>query len=46
MPTRSAAIQAALAISVAGAAHAEKTHFTYLWHLEQPIYWPDDNGGQ
>jgi hypothetical protein len=46
MPTRSAAIQAALAIAVAGAAHAEKTHFTYLWHLEQPIYWPDDNGGR
>ncbi|MCK4873410.1 MAG: hypothetical protein KAS72_11850 [Phycisphaerales bacterium] len=20
---------------------AEKLHFTYLWHLEQPIYWPD-----
>ena len=20
---------------------AEKVHFTYLWHLEQPIYWPD-----
>ncbi|MEL7483680.1 MAG: hypothetical protein AAFN41_04925, partial [Planctomycetota bacterium] len=19
----------------------EKLHFTYLWHLEQPIYWPD-----
>lgn len=22
-------------------AHAENLHFTYLWHLEQPIYWPD-----
>jgi hypothetical protein len=20
---------------------AENLHFTYLWHLEQPIYWPD-----
>ncbi|MCK4658968.1 MAG: hypothetical protein KAV82_05545 [Phycisphaerae bacterium] len=20
---------------------AERLHFTYLWHLEQPIYWPD-----
>ncbi len=20
---------------------AEQLHFTYLWHLEQPIYWPD-----
>ncbi len=19
----------------------EKVHYTYLWHLEQPIYWPD-----
>ncbi len=19
----------------------EKLHFTYLWHMEQPIYWPD-----
>ncbi|MEY3026751.1 MAG: hypothetical protein RLZZ238_1648 [Planctomycetota bacterium] len=24
---------------------AEKTHFTYLWHLEQPIYWPDRQAG-
>lgn len=23
------------------AARAEKLHYTYLWHLEQPIYWPD-----
>ena len=22
-------------------ARAESLHFTYLWHLEQPIYWPD-----
>ena len=22
-------------------AFAENLHFTYLWHLEQPIYWPD-----
>lgn len=21
--------------------HAENLHFSYLWHLEQPIYWPD-----
>ncbi len=25
----------------APAAAQEKLHFTYLWHLEQPIYWPD-----
>ncbi len=23
----------------------EKTHFTYLWHMEQPIYWPDRQAG-
>ncbi len=22
-------------------AKGENLHFTYLWHLEQPIYWPD-----
>jgi len=29
----------------ASPALAEKTHFTYLWHLEQPIYWPDRQAG-
>src|SRR5438105_12806518 len=24
---------------------AENLHFTYLWHLEQPIYWPDRQAG-
>ncbi|HMU37445.1 MAG TPA: hypothetical protein PKE31_00390 [Pseudomonadota bacterium] len=24
-------------------AHAEGIHTTYLWHLEQPIYWPAKN---
>jgi hypothetical protein len=29
-------------LSAAGAAEAQqKLHFTYLWHMEQPIYWPD-----
>jgi len=28
-------------LALAPSARAEKTHFTYLWHLEQPIYWPD-----
>ncbi|MGD8453564.1 MAG: carbohydrate-binding protein [Phycisphaerae bacterium] len=23
------------------AGRAENVHFTYLWHMEQPIYWPD-----
>ncbi len=26
-------------------ATAENLHFTYLWHLEQPIYWPDRQFG-
>jgi hypothetical protein len=31
----------------AGAAQAqEKLHFTYMWHLEQPIYWPELAAGQ
>lgn len=36
---------------LAGAAAAspalaqENLHFTYLWHLEQPIYWPDRQSG-
>jgi hypothetical protein len=26
-------------------AHAQQMlHFTYLWHMEQPIYWPDGPG--
>ena len=33
-------VSAALAASAA----AEKLHLTWLWHLEQPIYWPDANG--
>lgn len=27
------------------AARAENVHFTYLWHLEQPIYWPAQQAG-
>jgi hypothetical protein len=27
------------------AAAPEKTHFSYLWHMEQPIYWPDRQAG-
>jgi hypothetical protein len=40
------AVPVLLALAAAPAALAEKTHFTYLWHLEQPIYWPDDAGGR
>ena len=39
-----AAFGAVLA-SAAIAAGQEKLHFTYLWHLEQPIYWPDQKLG-
>lgn len=39
-----AAFGAVLA-SAATAAGQEKLHFTYLWHLEQPIYWPDQKLG-
>jgi hypothetical protein len=32
----------ALAALVGSAAIAqERVHFTYLWHLEQPVYWPE-----
>jgi hypothetical protein len=30
-----------LVLALAGTASAEPLNFTYLWHLEQPIYWPD-----
>ncbi len=30
---------------VASAVIADGVHFTYLWHLEQPIYWPDQQSG-
>lgn len=31
-----------VALTAASAlAQPQKVHFTYLWHLEQPIYWPD-----
>jgi hypothetical protein len=32
---------AALCLLAGAAAAQEKLHFTYLWHLEQPIYWPE-----
>ncbi|HED52869.1 MAG TPA: hypothetical protein ENJ00_01535 [Phycisphaerales bacterium] len=37
-----------VAAGVIGATYAqtqESLHFTYLWHLEQPIYWPDQKLG-
>ena len=44
----STTLAAATALAPAGSAVAqsnEKTHFTYLWHMEQPIYWPDRQAG-
>ena len=40
---RPAFVGACLATSLlaAQAQAQQKLHFTYLWHLEQPIYWPD-----
>ena len=47
MPHPSVSLGALLcAASMVASARAEKAHFTYLWHLEQPIYWPDQNGGR
>jgi hypothetical protein len=43
-PIRAVAFSAAALLAPGIAAIAEKTHFTYLWHLEQPIYWPDNMG--
>jgi len=31
-------------VSLPSPASAEPVHFTYLWHMEQPIYWPDRRG--
>ncbi len=39
--SRTAWSAAALIALAAGASAQQKLHFTYLWHLEQPIYWPD-----
>lgn len=43
MPRRIAHLPVFLLILIVfqSSAQAEKLHFTYLWHLEQPIYWPD-----
>jgi hypothetical protein len=31
----------ALALGPAGGARAAPVHTTYLWHMHQPVYWPD-----
>ena len=38
-----AAAFAVIALPIPVAAQ-EKLHFSYLWHLEQPVYWPDRRG--
>ncbi len=35
----------AAAVALAAGAAAAQVHFTYLWHMEQPIYWPDQQVG-
>lgn len=34
-----------LAIPLAGQAASHKVYSTYLWHLQQPIYWPEKVAG-
>lgn len=34
-------VTASLGWLALAAAPAENVHFTYMWHLEQPIYWPE-----
>ena len=41
---RERSVIALASIALAAPAFAEKLHLTWLWHLEQPIYWPDANG--
>jgi hypothetical protein len=41
---RSLAGVGACVVIAGNAAAQEKLHFTYLWHMEQPIYWPDRQG--
>lgn len=36
-----AALALMTAISAAPALAQQKLHFTYMWHMEQPVYWPD-----
>ena len=49
MPGRSTTVLCTVALSgaslISSAVMAEGVHFTYLWHLEQPIYWPDQQAG-
>lgn len=41
-PLRSIALSLAFLVAAfVQSASAENLHFTYLWHLEQPIYWPE-----
>jgi hypothetical protein len=38
---RAAPLMAIWMAAVSLPVRSENLHFTYLWHLEQPIYWPD-----
>jgi hypothetical protein len=43
LSSRSVVVACTLGTLAPVALAQEKLHFTYLWHLEQPIYWPDAN---
>lgn len=38
------ALAGTVALSISALAQ-EKVHYTYLWHMEQPVYWPDQQVG-
>lgn len=40
---RTAAVLAAAVLLAAAGASAAPIHTTYLWHMHQPIYWPDES---
>ncbi|HSG29853.1 MAG TPA: hypothetical protein VLA34_15330, partial [Candidatus Krumholzibacterium sp.] len=42
VPVFSAALIAALLLG--GPSAAAPIHTTYLWHMHQPVYWPDRSG--
>ena len=38
---RALVVASACVLALAGRAQAAPVHTTYLWHMHQPIYWPD-----
>ncbi|MFO0832268.1 MAG: carbohydrate-binding protein [Phycisphaerales bacterium] len=41
LPARVLALALPAMCAATAGAQSQPLHFTYLWHLEQPIYWPD-----